>query len=267
MIGVAIVLCRDYTDYVERDNSAQNSEDRRDSAEERLAIYTFWLDWATVTLAVSTLGLWIATWRSGVKQGRDTRRSLAIGSKTADAAQRSAEAAQGSVNISRQALITVERAFVFIRTFEVHVLNDNVIIMPKWENSGSTPANDKVNWVNWKAFAGEPPPGFYNFDLDISGQPINGRSMALIGFIAPHATQYAEMSTIPIACIEEVKAGTLRLFVWGWIEYPDVFDEISAHRTEFCSEVIATGISRNETTRETTVALQFAHYGPYNTSK
>jgi hypothetical protein len=54
----------------------------------------------TLVLAASTIGLWIVTWRSGVTQGRDTRKSLAIASRGADVAERT--------------LVDAERPYVFI---------------------------------------------------------------------------------------------------------------------------------------------------------
>ncbi len=47
----------------------------------------------TLVLAVSTIGLWIVTWRSGIKQGRQTRQSLAIAKRSADIADLSARGA------------------------------------------------------------------------------------------------------------------------------------------------------------------------------
>jgi hypothetical protein len=59
----------------------------------------------------------------------------------------------------------------------------------------------------------------------------------------------------------------LRLFVWGWAEYRDVFDGIPLHRTEFCNEVIVTEMGREEATGKVTFAVRFSIYGPHNSAK
>jgi hypothetical protein len=173
-----------------------------------------------------------------------------------------------STRISKQALVDVQRAFVFIKMFEVSVINNNIVIMPQWENSGYTPATQKINWVSWQTFVGEIPPNFYTFDFNAQGRPVPAGSEDLPPtFIGPHATQFADALTIPIAIMEEVRTWNQRLFVWGWIEYRDAFDGTPIHRTEFCNEVMVTSISRDEVTKETKAALRFALYGPYNTAK
>jgi hypothetical protein len=45
----------------------------QDIAAETVAYYTKMLAWFTAVLASSTIGLWIVTWRSGVRQSRETQ--------------------------------------------------------------------------------------------------------------------------------------------------------------------------------------------------
>jgi len=54
-----------------------------------VAFFTFWL-------AISTVGLWIVTWRSGVRQSREMRAAIKAAENTAVAAQINAEAARKS---------------------------------------------------------------------------------------------------------------------------------------------------------------------------
>jgi hypothetical protein len=185
-------------------------------------------------------------------------------------AQRAAAAAEDSTKISKEALISVQRAFVFIKLFETHVINNEFnefLIMPMWENSGSTVANSLKNWVNFKVFPGEPPNNYDYPDLDRDGQLLPGQGEGLSMFIGPHATQYADTLAIPVPIMEEVRAGKLRLFVWGWAEYCDVFEGIPLHRTEFCNEVIVTAMGRDEATGKVTSAVRFSIYGPHNSAK
>jgi hypothetical protein len=50
--------------------------DHKSSADERVADYTLAVAWLTGVLAVSTIGLWIVTWRSGIRQSRDMEASI-----------------------------------------------------------------------------------------------------------------------------------------------------------------------------------------------
>src|ERR1700688_1769194 len=69
------------------------SKSQKDLTDERLADYTFLLAWFTGVLAVSTVGLWIVTWRAGRSQSRDMQESLRLTAIAASATDRSARAA------------------------------------------------------------------------------------------------------------------------------------------------------------------------------
>jgi hypothetical protein len=69
------------------------------AGEDPVAYFTLWLVGFTGVLAVSTIGLWIVTWRASVSQARDMKASIATAERAAD--------------IARQAMIAGERAFVF----------------------------------------------------------------------------------------------------------------------------------------------------------
>jgi hypothetical protein len=56
----------DHSYQAQKQETRQNAEDRREYAEEKVAAYTFWLDLVTVALVLSTLGLWVVTWRGSV---------------------------------------------------------------------------------------------------------------------------------------------------------------------------------------------------------
>lgn len=62
----------------EEKQSKEYTEQYGNEAERQVASYTFWLDVLTASLAVSTLGLWVATVANFQKQAVDTRRALRI---------------------------------------------------------------------------------------------------------------------------------------------------------------------------------------------
>jgi hypothetical protein len=73
-------------------NSAQfpsgsaSLEAKGNISEQQLATYTLWLDVLTSILAVSTLGLWLATLYSFRRQAVEAKRTLRIAQNSADAA-------------------------------------------------------------------------------------------------------------------------------------------------------------------------------------
>jgi hypothetical protein len=168
--------------------------------------------------------------------------------------------------LGRESLASVQMAFVFIRTFETSVVNDNFIIAPLWENSGATPAEDKTMWASWRHFETEPTQDFYLFDWVVDGWLPAGSRQSYIGFIAPHAVQYAPPLILPTGLLEMVALKHGKIFIWGWIEYRDVFSKKRTHRTEFCSEVLAT-YTGDDPGGNKTIHTRFPIYGPYNTAK
>lgn len=144
-----------------------------------------------------------------------------------------------------------QRAFVFIKNFDVNFQQVNqVIINPVWENSGDTPTKKMRNHVNWTYFVTDIPP---DFDFpDITGE----ESTAVL--IGPHATLNTSPLEINMQCIDNVAQGKGHLYIWGWAEYNDVFENTNRHRTEFCSEVLISKIS------ETEISIRFRLYKLHN---
>jgi len=178
-------------------------------------------------------------------------------------ASRSAAAAEDSAKTSKDALISVQRAFVFIRSFETVVVNQEFRILPQWENGGSTPTKNARNYVSWKSFVGSPPTDYNWPDIGADGNPLTAAPAVNDFFVAPKGTKYAAILPVPISIIEAVKSGQQRLFVWGWINYHDIFGH--DHRTEFCVEITVTAISVEN--GKTAVAITFGDYGPHNTAR
>jgi hypothetical protein len=165
-------------------------------------------------------------------------------------------------------LLENERAFVFIKSIDITIVGDNIIVIPQWDNSGTTAGNKKINWANWKGFVGQPVSFFYFSDYDSRGRIIDARKNAPVTFIGPQQTSGAEPLNIPLQDIEQAKAGIERIFVWGWIEYYDVFNDRAMHRTEFCDEMIVKDIDMDTVTRKPSkITVIFTAYGPYNTAK
>jgi hypothetical protein len=84
--------------------------DTAKEVEQRLAVYTLWLAIFTGVLAVSTVGLWWVTWRSGLRQSREMRQSVEVAVRSADAAMKAALATENTI----EGIIGSERPWVLL---------------------------------------------------------------------------------------------------------------------------------------------------------
>jgi hypothetical protein len=118
--------------YGPRDNSAAQKCSAKESENydfwekarcDPIAYFTLWLVGFTGVLAVSTIGLWIVTWRAGVRQSRDTAALL------------------GETRRLGEAQV---RAYVHIKSVNVDFLLDAVVPRVAFiaSNSGQSPARN-----------------------------------------------------------------------------------------------------------------------------
>ena len=242
--------------------TAAEHEHKQENSEQEKA---FWQRATTDPIAAFTLWLVIFTAVLGITsvlQYGSLIRGEVTNAKSAKAAERAAKVAE-------TALVTVQRAFVFIDSFDTGMIGNNLIIHPKWRNSGSTPTKFMTNYVNWKPFEGEPPSGYAFPDLDEHGTIVTGKNRKLAkSFVGPNATTLAYALTIPTVTLDAVREGHLRVFVWGWARYQDVFK--ASHITRFCNELkmlpLPPPAVPPATGQESKVgaAISFPLYGHYN---
>jgi hypothetical protein len=138
------------------------------------------------------------------------------------------------------------------------------MVMPKWENAGSTPTQDMRTHVSWKWFPGEPPSNYSYPDLDEKGDEVTLPEIRP-AFVGPKGNTYAATLNIPIFWLDKVRAGRGRIFIWGWGEYNDVFKGTTLHRTEFCIELTVLNLGTAETKPQIVQAvIYFPLYGLFN---
>jgi hypothetical protein len=219
---------------------AEEVEDRRKKAETdtrltnytgELAFFTKGLFLATVVLGIATIGLLIAAFF----QSRDMKASIT-------AAKDAASAARDQVELSRHALISVERAMVFLS--KTHCMADvkrstgQVIDWTFYailENAGSTPTRNMFMHTNWYYFAGGMPEDFAFHD--ISSGPVERVPVAM----GPKSTTWSGECEVPIDIIQATRKKEGQLYLWGWVEYDDIFEGTPRHRTEYCMQVNVVG--------------------------
>lgn len=141
-----------------------------------------------------------------------------------------------SADIAEMALMTVQRAFVSLKTIESIGVRDEqgkVVrweFFPQWENGGATQTRLMRQHVN-KGFAeGELPS---NFDFHDAGEEDNRPY-----FLAAKGGILTGPLLVDPDMLTEVKNRKKRLYFWGWAAYRDVFESSEPHLTEFCNELI-----------------------------
>lgn len=202
-----------------------------------VALYTLWLAIFTFVLSASTIGLWIETWRGSVKQSRDMRQWI---------------------DISERQLTIAQRAYISVRSIffaRMPAVGDLVGLQTSatLENTGNTPTRRAVAHASMRIFNGEIPENFEFTDLD-ERHPVNI-------FIAP--TKWVGSLNFEITRDELIRCinKKRRIFIWGWIDYDDIFLETARHRTEFCYEV---NVINDPSVGNIEQAVSASQYGRYN---
>lgn len=223
--------------YAANNHQAENASGQKEhkdgfwekEADDPVAYFTLWLVSFTGVLAVSTIGLWIVTWRASAGQARDMKASIA--------------AAERSADIARDAMIAGERAFVFatnIMPFWEQSPDGayNWRFRPNWENSGDTPTRNMTMHSECLLVPSPIAPGF-NFDYETTeiGNALNPPKTKSGGGLAPRFTAPA----ITPQDIIEIQNGRKFLYFWGWARYYDVFTGTPQHITRFCWQIVVAG--------------------------
>jgi hypothetical protein len=188
---------------------------------------------ATVAIAIfnhrlsdSTKKLWEETAKTG---------------KTSDTA---AKAAEKSAAVSEQALLNTERAYVYLKRINTTFMFDSSTqfvrawkFTPVFENSGFTPTKRSILHVSFQI--GE------DDTLERDGFPDHWPEGSLRQyspfFVAPQAEKMSMPLDLHVVELEHVRQRRKQLFIWGWIDYDDIFRGTDRHRMEFGVEVFVNG--------------------------
>jgi hypothetical protein len=145
----------------------------------------------------------------------------------------------------RDAMFISNRAFVFLKKIEWRFLGQkstHTIVSwtftPQWENGGNTPTKYTANRINYVAVDRAVDSTFEWPDV---GDLEVGHTM-----IGPKAIMHGAQLDITVDVLDKIKAQELHAYIWGWVEYNDVFPRTPRHRSEFCVEIIVNGDVRTE---------------------
>lgn len=172
-----------------------------------------------VVLAFSTIGLWWAVrrlWLSGADH-------LAFAQETT----------RDAVVAIRQSLSSMERAFVFVESYNLRQVSGEdpqraFQLTPLWKNAGKTRTVRARHHTSWSAMSAPMANDFAFPDVGTNAKPLP----LLIG---PGVTAGGHRVEIPHQQVLQALEGRTHLYVWGWCEYNDVFPGTPRHRTEFCA--------------------------------
>jgi hypothetical protein len=173
-----------------------------------------------------------------------TERLWEAGERQIGVAQEAAEAAKASTKIANDSLTKLQRAFVGFKNFHrgeayvrdpsgtAHDLDKQFVpISIELENSGATPTRQLRTQVNFDKFPSTGLPADFRYlDAEIGRDPVTF-------VIGPKTTAKLSEFGISFRTLEEIRSGVAQGYVWGWVEYDDVFDDTPRHRTEFCFRI------------------------------
>ena len=155
---------------------------------------------------------------------------------TASVAVRSAKAAEAAVKITSDTAQHQLRAYVsrkniiWKRNIDTNggLMNFDVVIV--WENCGATPARRCRSRINSNFFKNAIPKDFDYADSE--GDDL----VTELSYIGPG--QIIQSSArVSVVDAQAVARQEKSLFVWGWIEYDDIFENTPRRRTEVCIRV------------------------------
>jgi hypothetical protein len=157
--------------------------------------------------------------------------------KSAEAAKNAATEAKSANDITREALVSVQRAYVFTGSDEIIPIGDedgkviSAILPVKLENSGSTPTRKTKAHINWHYYPTALPKGFRFPDM-FTKDSVNAPFV-----IGPRGHFDLDTEPIRLEILEAVRLHRFHLYLWGWAKYYDVFKDTPLRLTEFCYDV------------------------------
>jgi hypothetical protein len=223
--------------YPQHHNDQQAATEKR---EQKYMFERFW-DWTTddpvafftFVLSISTIGLWLVTWRSGVRQSREMKASIKAATDGVGAALASNQIAVYNTEQKLRAYVSalevnvrLQRRANIIGAHQVingpvHTYSVSVVL----KNGGQTPTRNLTVNFSAQKFIGAIPEEF-----DFPDSAITAR-----GLIGPNGTLQTPEINFDASEFERTDAN-FHWYLWGWAEYDDVFSGTPRHRTEFCFE-------------------------------
>lgn len=231
----------------DEETAKENAERQQDRVYTRLtARYTglaalFAAGAVLVAIAQVILFAWqLGLMREGIKDASDA----------AKAAGDSAKAALGTLDVMQ----TSGRAFVFLTHVEMRAIKskncdkvERFLFIFHWQNSGSTGTKSLFAQQNFTAISGDLPKDF--------AYPYQGAPVLMP--IGPTATVQGDPIEIPLADMEAVSQNRKNVYLWGRVDYHDVFGK--PRFTQTCRRMFVVPSSTDPF-----ASVSVVHHGDYN---
>jgi hypothetical protein len=157
----------------------------------------------------------------------------------ADAARKGADASVESTAVARQALVEVQRAYMFVKAFRADVDRDAQArptrwrIVTEWENFGQTPAV-AVTLISMheKIPRGQP----QDFRFPTAADFVDGAAVVSTP-IAPGSGMNSSPVPVDLAEVTALARGDLTMVIGGRVQYTDILTGMQRH-TEICASVL-----------------------------
>lgn len=188
-------------------------------------------------------------------QVRRTRDAVRVAAESAAVAEKSARVAE-------DALISGQRAFMFIREIKTFLHQDaetgkyHWTIHPIWANSGNTPTRSLSINTSFRLLDAPLPEGY---DFPHSGE-------AQVPSIAgPRSMVEAASGTISSEDLQAVQEGRKYFYIWGWAEYHDIFEGTRKRITRFCNQLVEVdGDTSAPLNEQRPIQMMFGFHGENN---
>ena len=187
----------------------------------------FWLPAIAVILVAAAITQGILA----AQQWHGLQGMVSAGRRQATALEGQLTALRQANQINREGLVASNRAYVVFRGLNLtgSINNDDPSlsrfqINPVWENVGNTPTRNMTIYTN-------PAKPILHPILDMAMPKTPDISA---GMLAPHATGMGSSTHVTGADLLAIRDGKLRMYMWGWARYHDVFDATAERLSRFC---------------------------------
>lgn len=144
-------------------------------------------------------------------------------------ASKQADEIKDANKITRDALLYVQRAFIFPVAQQVTQTSDGFDFVFVWENSGTTPTKEMTTHVSFDYFLTEPASDYRFTDRWATGAAHVNTPTA----VSPRGAAGVHSGVVPMNLMQLIISGKLHIYFWGWAKYHDVFDNTPEHLTKF----------------------------------
>lgn len=235
------------------DETTEERENRDLAAQESMARSSIW---QVVVGFAALIGLGVTIYY--------TRKTTKAAIRATDAAVASAKTADDTFKISKLTMEAGNRAYVQYErvTYVSHMIGVPGQLFWRfrahWTNSGNTPTRQLLSYVNVE-IRDTPLPDDYAFAIDPA-------VVRIPTFIGPKAAIVSAPKDISADDLLAVQQGTKHLYVWGVVNYRDVFPDTPDRVTRFCIHAVAVmGFPRLEWNQDTNkVDIVFLFHSRHN---